>query len=139
MEPTQDIRLKLYQRKKAREEASSSSSSSDKENHTPAGVQMNPPKRFGRGRGSIMRQRQNVTDNNYNGLSPKLEISRRYFCFNQDILVGIRLQNAATTLAKDQKNQVTPLFRRMAPRFPSQSEPKGNYFNRTAFNYRFHQ
>ena len=68
MEPTRDIRLKLQQRKIAREERASSSSSSDKENHTPGGVHTNATKRMGRGRGLIhLRSKQNATDYNNNG------------------------------------------------------------------------
>ena len=60
MEPSYDIRLKLQQRKIARERTISSSSS-DKENHIPAGVQLAPPRRLGRGRGFAFQQRKAQT------------------------------------------------------------------------------
>ena len=66
MEPSYDIRLKLQERKLARERANSSSSSSDKENHVPAGLGTKQPKRFGRGRG-LIHIRQEKAANNSDG------------------------------------------------------------------------
>lgn len=61
MEPTQDIRLKLQQRKLAREEKQEEKKldTSNKENAAPHGIKPNRPIRTGRGRGFLF-QRQNT-------------------------------------------------------------------------------